>query len=401
VRIVYFYQYFTTPKGAWSTRAYEFARRWVAAGDKVTVVTSVYDKSDLRARGLISHQCIEGIDVVVIGVPLSNRHGFLLRLWTFAAYAIVSCWYALTLPADVVISSSGPITTALPGLVARYLRRIPWVFEVRDLWPDGAIELGILRNGSMISVSRFLERICYNAAHCIVALSDGMARLIHLRVPGSNVAVVPNAADNELIDAIQSDELLPEWARGKKLVTYAGTLGVANSCEQILEMAGHLQSWQESQIEVILIGDGKQRAHLEARALELELGNVHFLGLLPRNSALSWLKMSYCSLLVLRDTPLIATGSPNKLFDALAAGAPVVQNTQDWMKSLLEKEQCGLTVPAGNSEELARAVQRLARNETQRNELSVNALRVAREIFDRELLAEKMHRVLHETAALA
>src|SRR5687768_5483385 len=141
MRIVYFYQYFTTPAGSWSTRAYEFARRWVEAGHSVTVVTSVYDKSGMKPKGMIDRFEIEGIDIRVINVRLSQKHGKALRLLTYGVFAIVCCLYALCLRADVVIASSGPLTIAIPALVARYLRRRRFIFEVRDLWPEGAIQL--------------------------------------------------------------------------------------------------------------------------------------------------------------------------------------------------------------------------------------------------------------------
>src|SRR5436190_1062342 len=108
MKVLYFYQYFTTPKGSWGTRAYEFARRWVRAGDSVTIVTSVYDKSDLKPRGIIDRFEIDGIDVRVINVRLSNKHTKAIRIFTFALYALIACWYALILRADVVLASSGP-----------------------------------------------------------------------------------------------------------------------------------------------------------------------------------------------------------------------------------------------------------------------------------------------------
>lgn len=398
MKILYFYQYFTTPRGAWSTRAYEFARRWVEAGDQVTVVTSVYDKSDLRASGLISRQVIDGIQVIVIGVPLSNRHGFALRLFTFLAYALLSSWYALTLRADVVVSSSGPITSSIPGLLARSLRGLPWVFEIRDIWPDGAIELGILRSGLLIRLSRWLERLCYQSARRLVALSDGMARLILSRTPGVRVDVVPNAADNELVAALGQQPPLPDWTQGKDLITYAGTLGVANACGQILQAAKFLQDWGVDSARIVLIGDGKERNELENLKAELGLRNTYFAGLQPRERVLAWLRQSYCTLLVLRDTPIIATGSPNKLFDSLAAGVPVLQNTQDWMKDLLARESCGITVPPGDPEALAAAIRALLMDREQREVMAANALRVARDQFDRGFLAGKMRRILHEAA---
>src|SRR5690606_21155218 len=121
MKILYFYQYFTTPKGSWSTRAYEFTRRWAKDGDDVTVVTSIYDKSDLRPGKLVERFEIDGVHVIAVNVRLSNKDGYLRRIYTFLAYSMIASWYALRLRSDVVVSSSGPITAAIPGSIAHYL----------------------------------------------------------------------------------------------------------------------------------------------------------------------------------------------------------------------------------------------------------------------------------------
>ena len=399
MRILYFYQYFTTPKGSWSTRVYEFARRWVKEGDSVTVVTSVYDKSDLKPTGFISRFDIEGIDVRVINVRLSNKHGVFFRLLTFLAYAVVACWYALTKPADVVVASSGPITVGLPGLLARYARRRPLVFEVRDLWPEGAIQLGVLRNSLVIALARFFEKRCYRAASRVVALSDGMADWIRKNYGVPNVDVVPNASDNELFGNPKMNGPLPAWTQGRKLVLYTGTIGLIDDCRQIVAMAERLQARGVSDIEVVLLGDGKERAELEACAQQAGLKNIHFLGMVTKKEVASWLRRASCALLAFRAVPCMDTVSPNKMFDAFAAGVPVVQATQGWIKNLLDREQCGLTVPSGDAEALAAAVLRVAQDGELRMKLARNASRVAKELFDRDVLAAKMRMALIKTAA--
>ena len=398
MRILYFYQYFTTPKGSYGTRAYESARRWVKAGNKVTVVTCVYDKSDLKPTGLISRFNIEGIDVRVINIRISNKHSVPFRLLTFAAYALVSCWYALILNVDVVVASSPPLTVVIPGLVARYLRRRPLVFEVRDLWPEGFIQLGMLRNKVAIRLARFFEKVCYRAATTIVVLSEGMADWIRNTYGFQHLEVVPNAADNEFVDKLNGALELPAWAKGKQLVLYAGTLGVVNDCGQLLQMAEVFRSQGANDLEIVIIGDGKERLLLEKRKEELNLAHVHFLGTMLKEDVTRWLKVSCCSLVVLQDFPFLATSSPNKLFDTFAAGVPVVQTTQGWIKRLLEREQCGLTVPANNPKAMASAVLQLAHNDQLRSALAVNARRVAVKLFDRDLLAEKMHQILVRAA---
>ena len=395
MKILYFYQYFTTPKGAWSTRAYEFARRWVEAGDEVAVVTSVYYKSDLQPEGFLTRRKVDGIDVRVINIRISNRQSVLRQSWTFLQYAAVSCWFALTLPADVVLASSGPITVALPGLAARRLRRRPMVFEVRDLWPEGAIQLGILRNRFLIRLLRRFEGFCYRSASAVVTLSPGSRDWIGSRWPGLRLHVVTNASDNDLAEARSSGCNLPAWAKDRPLAVYAGAMGPTHSCIQLLDIASHLEGDLGSPVELIAIGTGIDHDRLAEGIRQRDLKRFHLLGQLSREEVFGWLSQAACVLSVTNPNPFLDMSSPNKLFDAFAVGRPVVQDTQGWMKELLEREQCGLTVARGDARAMAGAIARLARDAELRERLAVNARRVGREQFDRGLLAARMRAILH------
>ena len=145
MKILIFYQYFTTPKGSWGTRIYEFSKQWVKKGHDVTVVTSIYSKSDLKATNLIETQIIEGINVKVINIKIDNKQPVVKRILTFIIYSIISSWYALILKADVVIASSGPITVGIPGLISKIFTKKKLVYEVRDLWPEVPIAVGIIK----------------------------------------------------------------------------------------------------------------------------------------------------------------------------------------------------------------------------------------------------------------
>jgi glycosyltransferase involved in cell wall biosynthesis len=302
------------------------------------------------------------------------------------------------LPADVVVSSSGPISVAIPGLIAHYLRRRPFVFEVRDLWPEGAISLGLLRNPVLVYLARLMERICYRAAVRVVVLSEGMAQWIERRYGIRNVVVVPNASDNHMVGVARTDEILPPWARGKQIVLYAGTMGLINVCGLIVDMARILEDRQANDIAVVMIGEGKERPELEAQARALGLRNIHFMGQLSKEVMMQWLERSLCSILLVRNLEVLGTCSPNKLFDSFAAGTPMIQNTEGWIKDLIDREDCGINVPPDNAKAMADAVLRLACNPEERRRISVNARRVAREQFDRDLLAERMHKTLYLSA---
>jgi glycosyltransferase involved in cell wall biosynthesis len=398
MRVLHFYQYFTTPRGCWSTRVYEFARRSVERGAQVTVVTSVYDKSDLRTDRFLDRRVIDGIDVRIINVRLSNKHTVATRVLTFFVYAVVASWYALVLPADVVVSSSGPISVAIPGLVAHYVRRRPFVFEVRDLWPEGAISLGLLRNPVLVYLARLMERICYRSAVRVIVLSEGMAQWIERRHGNRNVVVVPNASDNHMVRVERADEILPSWAREKQIVLYAGTMGLINVCGLIVDMARILKTRNETDLAVVMIGEGSERLELEAQARALGLTNIHFMGQISKEIMMQWLERSLCSILLVRNLEVLGTCSPNKLFDSFAAGTPMIQNTEGWIKDLIDREECGVNVPPDDATALADAVLRLARNPEERQRISANARRVGREQFDRDLLADRMHKTLYLSA---
>ena len=158
MKILYFYQYFSTPRGSWGTRVYEFAREWINDGHEVTVVSSIYSKSDLKSKHFIENHEYDGIKVKVLNIYIDNKKPKLKRIWSFLQYAFVSTWYALTLHADVVIASSGPISVGIPGLAARFLRGRKLVFETRDLWPEGPIELGILKNTLLKKILWILKK---------------------------------------------------------------------------------------------------------------------------------------------------------------------------------------------------------------------------------------------------
>jgi glycosyltransferase involved in cell wall biosynthesis len=365
------------------------------------VVTRVYHTSDLAPSGLFERLEIDGIDVRVIGLRLSNRHGFWRRVVTFALYAAVASWYALTERADVVLASSGPITVGAPGLVARWLRRRPLLFEVRDLWPEGAIQLGILDSRPAVALARRFEAACYRAADLVVTLSPGQRDDLRRRFPELPLAVVPNASDNELVASLAAagDPDAPGWIAGRRIALYAGTLGLIDDGGQLLGLAAELRRRRRDDILVVIIGDGGERIRLEERAASEGLVGVRVLGLRDRLEVFRWLRRADVALVTIKDVPFLSTASPNKLFDAFAAGRPVIQTTAGWMAELLERERCGLTVAPGDAAAMADAVERLIDDERLRGELGANAGRLAVERFDRSLLAARMLEHLRSVAS--
>ena len=260
MKILYFYQYFSTPKGSWGTRVYEFAKNWVEQGHEVVVVSAVYSKSDLKASKLIENQNFEGIQVKVLNVRIDNKQSFLKRIRSFLLYMSLASWYALRIRADVVIASSGPISVGIPGLIAHYLRGRKFVFEVRDIWPEGAIQLGILKNGLLKKLGYWLERRCYLAADHIITLSPGMKQNIQERFNLKEVTAVTNAANLSLFG--QKQALDHPKLVSKKYAIYTGNIGKVNNSEWLLEAARIMQEQGFEYPKIVLVGEGQQKQML-------------------------------------------------------------------------------------------------------------------------------------------
>ncbi|MDQ3072204.1 MAG: glycosyltransferase family 4 protein [Bacteroidota bacterium] len=393
--ILYFYQYFTTPGGSWGTRVYEFARRWAQKGDKIIVVTSIYDKSDLKASGISTTMDFDGIEVIILNLKISNRHHVIRRLLTFIGYALLSSYYALRIRADIVIASSGPITVAIPGLIAHHLRRRKLIMEVRDLWPEGAIEMGMLKSALSRRFAFWLTKACYRASSKIVTLSPGMAEYIREKYGFTNVESVPNASDNELFSKNTEDFIVPGWAAGKKIFLYTGNIGKVNNSWLIVKAAELVTN---PEVMFLFIGEGQQRQEIQNYIDEKNLSNIKILSLIPKNELVAWVQRAYFALVPLEGKPILDTSSPNKLFDAMAAGTPVIQTTQGWIKDLLERTECGVTVPFDSPRVLAAEINDLVEKPELRYKMGKNAKKAATELFDRDALSDKMYAIIQEVS---
>ena len=393
MNILIFYQYFGTPKGSWSTRFYEFARRWVAAGNKVTVVTAPYEKSDIKASKFIDTQKIDGIDIIIINTPDSNRKSVMKRGLNAILFSICSSWYAVINNANVVIASSGPITIGLPGLFAKIFRRRILVFETRDLWPGGGIEMGKIKHPLLIWAALRLEKVLYKSASLVVSCSRGQMENIQERFPEVKCVAIPHGGDLELFAPNGSSPV-----QNSKVFIHLGSLGFIHNCKLILEAALVLKKIGKSEgITILFIGDGAERKKLEEQKKKYGLDNIQFMGLLPKIELPKYVQDATALLFTTLNNRIQNTSCPNKIFDAFAAGIPIIQTTTGWIKDLIEQEKCGLNVTPDDANELANAIVLLAENPKMRQTLSENATRVATDLFNRDTLAQEY---LNELKAL-
>lgn len=362
---------------------YEFARRWVKRGHKITVVTAPYEKSDIKANSFITKRCIDDINLIIINSPDSNRRSTLIRGFYALRYAIVSTWFSLSISYDVVIASSGPITVGIPALVSRTFRRKKMIFEVRDLWPQGAVELSKISGKLMIKMAYFFEKLCYLNSNLVIPCSTGMEDSIKNRFPQINTLVVPNSCDIELFSP-EGFKIPGNSAGRTKIFIYAGSIGLMDDCIQIIKA---IQLLKRNDLRYVFIGDGSEKHFLEE--ISKNNNNITFLGLMSKIEVITWYRKAWASFVTFKNYPVLQTSSPNKMFDSFAAGVPIIQNTQGWIKQLVENEKCGINVPQEDPVRFADAISLLADDETLRNNLASNAFRLARTVFNRDVLALK------------
>lgn len=388
MRILIFYQYFGTPKGGWSTRYYEFTRRWVSEGNEVTVVTSPYYKSDIRTDKFIDKASIEGVKLIIINSPDSNKDTFIKRAWNALRFSIVSVFFAITEPHDVVISSSGPITTAIPGLISKWFRRKKLVFEVRDLWPKGGIELGKLTNPIARKLALGFEKLIYRNSDLVVACSSGMEYGVKEVAPSARTLVIPNSSDVSLFSSNVHSPNYPEgFDPNLPFFVYAGSLGLMDDCSQILK---GLKDLKNIDFSMVFIGDGAEKEQLKLLSKEYGLEKkVWFLGLIPKVEVAKWLQNARASFVTFKDLPVLHTNSPNKMFDSFAAGVPIIQSTRGWIAELVENTNCGITVDPNRPEDTANAVKLLVEQPDLAKKMGENAMNLAKTEFNRDTLSQR------------
>jgi glycosyltransferase involved in cell wall biosynthesis len=405
--VLYFHQYFATRRRSTATRSYELARRLVDRGHRVTIVSRdtrmLESGRDGRPRGrVVAREQVDGIDILYLNIPYANRYSTPVRLASFTAFTVAaSVAGALQRRPDVVFASSTPLTIGAAGLLTARAKRVPFVFEIRDLWPAVPVALGALKNGAVIGTAEWLERRLYNGAERIVVLSEGSRDALRERgVPDEKLVFIPNAADLDVFKpGVVDDGFRARHGLEDRFVAlYAGSMARANDLDQLVDAADALRRWGDTRITIVALGDGGERPRLEERAGELGLDNLRFLPALPKEELAGVVGAADVTLTIFAPHPILETTSPNKFFDSLAAGKPVIVNLGGWLRGLVEEHDAGVWVPAGNAEALAGALSALAANPERVEHMGRNARALAEREFGRDEMADRLAQTLEDVA---
>lgn len=405
MNILYFHQHFSTPAGATGIRSYEMAKALISAGHEVTMVCGSYSGGNTGLdTPFINGQRrgnVDGIHVIEFSLDYSNSQTFLQRTLSFAKFAYRSIKLSLTANYDVVFATTTPLTAALPGIFARWLKRKHFIFEVRDLWPELPKAMGVITNPIVLGMLSILEWVAYKSAHGHIGLSPGIVEGIKKHLPNeSEVANIPNGCDLSIFSNTK-ESWEPKGVTSHDFVAvFTGTHGQANGLMNLIDCAELLQQQDIQNVKIVLIGQGKLKPSLQEAAKRKKLTNIIFLDPVDKIQLSKLMNRADVGLQLLANIPAFYYGtSPNKFFDYIASGLPVINNYPGWLAELIEENQCGIAVPPDNNQALADAIIHLSENRSKLPAMSEQALLLAKETFSRQLLAKEFVSYIEENVA--
>jgi glycosyltransferase involved in cell wall biosynthesis len=369
MRILFLTHYFHPEGNAPATRVYEMGRRFVKLGFEVTVVTGapnvpsgvVYPGYRNRWR---SRELVEGIETLRVWTYLAPNKGTVRRILNYLSFCATATLAGLgARRPDLVIATSPQFFCGWAGVFVSRLRGLPFILEVRDLWPESIAAVGAMRSSALLRVLGWLERTMYAAATRIVTVGRGYQQQLEARgVPASRISVIPNGVDLGMFDpATDASELRARVApNGEFVCAYVGTIGMGSGLSVVLRAAERLRELGRRDVVFLLVGDGAVREDLEREARARGLDRVVFTGRLPKAEMPKVLAASDACLVHLARKPLFRSVMPSKIFEAAAMARPIVLGVEGFAAEVVGGAGSGICIEPENAEQLVDAVLRLA-----------------------------------------
>lgn len=397
MNILYIHQYFVTPQEPGATRSYWISKELVSRGHHVTVITGNSESKHLPGRFNR-----DGIDVIYVNNLYNNSQTKLQKVWSFVKFIFQSISVAKKEKnVDLVYATSTPLTIGAVALALRSLKGWRYVFEVRDLWPEFPIQVGAVKNPFLIWILRKFEKRIYKRSEHVVALSPGMQEgVIKAGTPKEKTSMIPNMSKPDIFRPHEINmDIVEKFGidLSKFNVIHFGMLAVANGLEYIVSAALELKNRGDNSINFIFMGEGAMEPKLKKFCKDNELHNVQFLGNHPVGVVAEVTNCCGASITSFKNLPILATNSPNKLFDSLSAGKPIIVNSAGWTKDLVEQENCGFYVNVEKPEELADKLLQYKDNKTKLEEWGKNARRLSVDVYDKAKLSAQVADVLERT----
>lgn len=401
MNILLLHQYFLEEDDAGGSRFNEMTRQWTEQGHEITVLAGMMhyngDRKREEYKGIWFKQKKQGkVNVWRTHVSESYNAGFLGRLWGYFSFVFSSLWAGLFKAKgkyDVILVTSPPLFVGITAFLLSGIKRIPFVFEVRDLWPESAIDTGVVTNKMIISLAYWLEKFIYKKAKLINVLTPAFRDILIEKkdVPTEKVIFIPNAADFSLSDRILKnfDTAAFRAEKGwtdKFVITYVGAHGVANHLEQVLETAEILK---KTKVLFVLIGSGMQKAKLKEQATAMKLDNVLFLDPVAKAEVFKYIIASDMGASVLKKVDTFKTVYSNKTFDYMACKKPILMAIDGVSRALVEEAQAGVYVEPENPQDFASKIAMYLTDHERLLKEGESGFLYARRNFDRTELSNK------------
>ena len=415
MHILIIHQAFASLDEPGGTRHHEFARLLAARGHQVTVIASPVsyitgtatrvESREQRAESSLGYE--NDVKILRASVYSAHHKSFVHRILAFFSFMVSSFFLGLGVKnVDVVWGTSPPIFQGVTAWMLARLKGAKFLFEVRDLWPKFAVAVGVLTNPILIRMSEWLERFLYRRADRIMVNSPGFLDHITLRLRATNtpsaqgsdtnITLIPNGADPAMFDpaATGADFRRAHGLENKFVALYAGAHGMSNDLGVVLDAAKLLAD--ETKIQIVLVGDGKEKPALQARAREMGLTNVTFVDSVPKSEMPSALAAADACIAILKPLEEYKTTYPNKVFDYMAAARPVALAIDGVIRSVVEAARCGIFAAPGSSSALSEAIRQLAADEVQSRQMGLAGRKYLEENFSRAVIGENLVRLLED-----
>jgi len=402
LNILLIHQYFLEKGDGGGSRFNEMTRIWEKEGNTITVVSGMVHYTtgekypQYKGKFIVKEKVSDGITVYRCHVSEAYNKSFIGRLWAYFSFVMSSlvCILRLKSKFDIILVTSPPLFVAITGIIASKIKRTPFVFEVRDLWPESAIDTGVLTSKPLIKLAYWLEKQAYKNARIVNALTPAFKKILieKKHLPESKVLMIPNAADFSISEKVISsfDNVAFRKELGvhdKFVVTYVGAHGVANHLQQILDTAELLK---DTNVVFMLIGAGMQKQWLKDECTKRELDNsVKFVDPVSKERVFEYICASDAGASVLKKVDTFKTVYSNKTFDYMACRKPVLMAIDGVSRELVETANCGYYVEPENPADFAEKIRLYLGNPSRVKEHGDNGYTYAKEHFDREVLARE------------
>lgn len=396
MNVLYIHQYFVTPNEPGGTRSYWIAKELVKRGHHVTMITST------KLAHPEGRENIDGIDVVYVKNPTYNNYMSAPRkIWSFFAFIFNALKAAKKEKnVDIVFATSTPLTVGAIALRLKARKKWKYVFEVRDLWPEFPIEIGAIKNKVAIKLLRKFEKGIYDKAEHVVALSPGMKEgVMKAGTPEEKVSMIPNMAKPDKFFPHEPNlEIAKQFGIDltKFNVIHFGSMGRANGLQYIIEAAKCIKDKGDNSVHFIFMGSGATEPVIKKMAEDYGLDNVKFLGNHKMDVVSEVVNCCDASITTFLNLPVLQTNSPNKLFDSLSAGKPIIVNSAGWTKDMVEKDDCGFFADPEKPEELAEKILLYKEDKETLERWAKNSRRLSIEVYDKDLLSAKVADVIEK-----